>query len=161
MLAIPSPLIAQMQDHARACYPDECCGLIFGITAADGLRATRCVPLENIANRLHGMDPVEYPRTARDAFSVNEAKMGRLVREAEAAGERWLAFFHSHIDCGAYFSAEDRKYAAPEGVPVYPELLQIVIDCRTDRIIEAKGFRWDGADFALVQSFPEFARSGR
>ena len=161
MLAIPSPLITQMQDHARACYPDECCGLIFGTSADGGLRATRCTPLENIANRLHAMDPVEYPRTARDAFNVNEAKMGRLVREAEAAGERWLAFFHSHIDCGAYFSAEDRKYAAPGGVPVYPDLLQMVIDCQPDRIVEARSFRWDGADFALVQTFPEFARSGR
>ncbi len=83
----------------------------------------------------------------------------RLVREAEAAGERWQAFYHSHIDCGAYFSAEDRKYAAPEGAAVFPEVVQLVIACSAQAITEAKAFLWDGHGFALVQDLPEFART--
>ena len=88
---------------------------------------------------------------------VNEAKLARLVRAAEDAGEQWLAFYHSHVDCAAYFSAEDRKYAAPDDTPVYPHLYQLVIETRADRIVEARAFRWDGKDFAHKQAFPEFA----
>jgi len=156
MLEIPAPLIRQLQDQAFAQYPGECCGLLVG--PAGGGRISRCLPLENIADRLHALDAAAYPRTSRDAFMVNEAKLGRLVREAEAAGERWQAFYHSHIDCGAYFSAEDRKYAAPEGAAVFPEVVQLVIACTAQAITEAKAFRWDGRDFALLQDLPEFAR---
>lgn len=156
MIEIPEAVVAQMQDQAFAGYPGECCGLLF--VEPGSLRVTRCVPLENIADRFHALDPVEYPRTSRDAFMVNEVKLSKAVKEAEAAGEQWLAFYHSHIDCGAYFSAEDRKYAAPNNEPIYPDLYQMVIETHADRIVEAKVFRWDGKDFALEQSFPEFAR---
>ncbi len=157
MLDIPAPLIRQLQDQVFAQYPGECCGLLVG--ARDGGRISRALPLENIADRLHALDPAAYPRTSRDAFMVNEAKLNRLVRDAEAAGERWLAFYHSHIDCGAYFSAEDRKYAAPEGAAVFPEVAQVVIACTAAAITEAKAFRWDGTDFALLQDLPAFARA--
>jgi len=156
MLSIPPAVMAVMQDQAFASYPGECCGLLFARSGS--LEATRATPLENLADRFHAMDPLEYPRTSRDAFMVNEAKLTRLVREAEAAGEYWLAFYHSHIDCGAYFSAEDKKYAAPGGSPVFPDLLQMVIETHADRIVEARTFRWDGSDFAHHQTFPAFAR---
>jgi len=144
-----------MQDHARACYPGECCGLLF---ARDGV-AVRWLAMDNLADKLHALDPVEYPRTSRDAFMMNEAKIARAVREAEATGETWHAIVHSHIDCGAYFSAEDKRVAAPDGVPVHPDLLQLVIDCQPGgRIVEAKAFRWDGHDYALVSTHPEFHR---
>jgi proteasome lid subunit RPN8/RPN11 len=147
-----------MQDQAFASYPGECCGLLFARAGQDET-ATRAVPLDNLADRFHAMDPVEYPRTSRDAFMVNEAKMAKVVREAEAAGERWLGFYHSHIDCGAYFSAEDKRFAAPEGQPVYPQLYQVVIETRAGRIVEARTFRWDGRDFAHVATHPDFART--
>lgn len=156
MIAIPPAVAQVMQDQAFASYPGECCGLLF---ARAGDTASRAVPLDNLADRFHAMDPVEYPRTSRDAFMVNEAKMAKIVREAEAAGERWIAFYHSHIDCGAYFSAEDKKFAAPDGQPVYPQLYQVVIETRPERIVEARTFRWDGADFAQVATHPDFART--
>lgn len=157
MLTIPADLIRQMQDHAFANYPGECCGLLFAPTNSDA--ATRCLPVDNIADKLHQLDTAEYPRTSRDAFAMNEAKVARLVREAETTGEHWLAIFHSHINCGAYFSDEDKRVAAPGGVPVYPHLYQIVIDCQPGRIVEAKTFRWDGNDYALVATHPDFART--
>lgn len=155
MTVIPPALVRAMQDHALACYPGECCGLLF---ARDG-QPVRWVAVDNLADRLHALDPVEYPRTSRDAFMMNEAKVARHAREAEAAGESWCAIVHSHINCGAYFSAEDKRVAAPGGVPVYPDLDQIVIDCQPGgRIVEAKSFRWDGHDFALIATHPEFRR---
>jgi proteasome lid subunit RPN8/RPN11 len=158
MIAIPPAVAQVMQDQAFASYPGECCGLLFA-RAGQGETASRAVPLDNLADRFHAMDPVEYPRTSRDAFMVNEAKMAKVVREAEATGERWIAFYHSHIDCGAYFSAEDKRFAAPEGQPVYPQLYQVVIETRAERIVEARTFRWDGADFAHVATHSDFART--
>lgn len=156
MLDLPPALIAQMQDHAFAQYPGECCGILVG-PAGSG-RVSRCLPLENIADRLHALDPEAYPRTSRDAFMVNEAKLARLVREAEATGDAWLAFYHSHIDCDAYFSDEDKRHAAPNGNVVFPNVAQLVISCARDRIVTAKSFLWDGRDFAPYQDFPEFSR---
>ena len=155
MLTLTPDAIRTMQDHAFALYPGECCGLLFA--GPDG--ATRALPVENMADKLHALDPVEYPRTSRDAFAMNEAKVARLVREAEATGERWLGIWHSHIDCGAYWSNEDKRNAAPEGVPVYPKLFQTVIDCRPGRIIEARTFLWDGTDYVPVATHTDFART--
>ncbi len=151
MLPITAPAVAAMQAHAQACYPAECCGLLFGRAAGE-----RFVAMENVADRLHALDPAEFPRTSRDAFAMNEAKVARHVREAESAGERWLAIVHSHIDCGAYFSAEDLRVAAPDGVPIYPQLDQIVIDCRPWGIEEARAFRWNGRAYVPVATYPEF-----
>lgn len=156
MIEIPAAVITQMQEQAFNGYPGECCGLLFAEPGSG--EVTRCVPLENIADRFHAMDPVEYPRTSRDAFMVNELKLTKAVKEAESSGEQWLAFYHSHIDCGAYFSAEDKKFAAPNNEPVFPHLYQLVIETHADRIVEAQAFRWDGKDFAHQQTFPEFAR---
>jgi len=144
-----------MRDQAATSYPSECCGLLFAKIGST--LVTRCAPLENIADKYHTLDPAEYPRTSRDAFMVNEAKLLRAVRDAEAAGEQWVGFYHSHIDCGAYFSAEDRRYAAPDNAPAYPSLYQLVIETNAGSVGEARAFRWDGEDFAHVRSFPEFA----
>ena len=156
MLTFSAAALRTMQDHAFSHYPGECCGLLFG---TETTVVSRALPLDNMADKLHALDPVENPRTSRDFFAINEAKAARFVREAEAAGERWLGIFHSHIDCGAYFSSEDIRVAAPEGVPVYPQLFQTVIDCRPGRIIEARTFRWDGAEYVPVATHPDFART--
>ena len=155
VIEIPAEVMAQIRDQASASYPSECCGLLFARTGS--ATVTRCAPLENVADRYHALDPAEYPRTSRDAFMVNEAKLLRVVRDAEATGEQWLAFYHSHIDCGAYFSAEDKRYAAPDNAPAYPHLYQVVVETNAGRVGEARAFRWDGKDFAHVQTFPEFA----
>jgi proteasome lid subunit RPN8/RPN11 len=157
MITLPPEIITALQDHAFASYPGECCGLLFAPAGSNGV--SRSEPLENVADRLHQRDPIEYPRTSRDAFAVNEAKMARLVREAQSGGLRWLAFYHSHIDCAAYYSAEDKRFAAPNGNAIFPEVLQIVISCHAQRIVDANVFKWDGTDFALDQPLPVFARN--
>jgi len=79
------------------------------------------------------------------------------VAEAETRGERWLAVFHSHIDCGAYFSTADQATAAPDGVPVDPDLWHVVMEIHADGIRGARAYRWDGRAYAGVD-LPGFAR---
>jgi [CysO sulfur-carrier protein]-S-L-cysteine hydrolase len=156
MLVLPDSIVDQIASIASAGFPSETCGLLFAQAGSDV--CVRMLPMDNMADKLHAADPVEYPRTARDYFAMNGAKVARAVREAEAVGERWLGVWHSHIDCGAYFSSEDTRTFAPDGVPTWPELYQVVVDVRGHRVVEARAFRWDGRCFAPVASFPAFAR---
>lgn len=156
MLTLPAAVVDAIAAQASAGHPAETCGLLFAAAGSDA--CTRMLPMENMADKLHAVDPAEYPRTSRDYFAMNGAKVAKAVREAEAAGERWLGVWHSHIDCGSYFSSEDARTFAPDGVPTWPELYQLVVDVRVHRIVEARAFRWDGRCFAPVATFPEFAR---
>ncbi len=157
MLSLPAAIVDAIAAQAAAGYPSETCGLLFA--AVGGTVCSRMLPMDNLADKLHAADPAEYPRTSRDYFAMNGAKVARAVREAEATGEVWLGIWHSHIDCGAYFSSEDVRTFAPDGVPTWPDLYQVVVDVRGHRLVEARAFAWDGRCFAPVATFPMFARS--
>jgi len=157
MLSLSATVVDAIAAHAAAGYPSETCGLLFA--AAGSTVCTRMAIVPNDADKYHAADPAAYPRTSRQYFAMNGAKVAKAVREAEAAGESWLGIWHSHIDCGAYFSSEDALTFAPDGVPTWPELYQVVIDVRGHRVVEARAFRWDGHCFAPVATFPEFARN--
>lgn len=147
-LVIPPAIVERMQDHTFAEYPGECCGLLFA--PVDEETATGVLPLENVQDRLHALDPESHPRTSRNGFHMDAMRVCREVEAAVARGERLLAFFHSHIDCDPYFSQEDRDMAAPPPwrTPVYPDVWHVVIACWPDGIRAARAFRWDGRDFA-------------
>lgn len=158
MIEVPAAVIATMQSHAFAGYPGECCGLLFAPVGSE--RVSRALGLENLQDRLHALDPVEHPRTSRNGFQLNARKMQQAIDAAAAADERLLAIFHSHIDCAAYFSQEDKDMAAPppERVPNDPALWHVVMACWPEGMREARAFRWDGRDFAGSE-LPGFARA--
>src|SRR5262245_48031986 len=68
-LTISASILQQMQTLALTGYPGESCGLLF--SPQDTSEATRFVPMENIQDRLHALDPVTHPRTSRDGFQMN------------------------------------------------------------------------------------------
>jgi proteasome lid subunit RPN8/RPN11 len=158
MIEIPPAVVGVMQAHAFAGYPGECCGLLFAPSGSE--RVGRALCLENLQDRLHALDPVEHPRTSRNGFQLNARKMQKAIEEAATTGERLLAIFHSHIDCGAYFSQEDKDMAAPppERVPNDPALWHVVMECWPDGMRAANAFRWDGRDFA-GSALPGFAKA--
>lgn len=145
-IVISPAIVGQMQQHAFASYPDECCGLLFALAGDEVVRA---VSMENMQNRLHALDPDSHPRTGRNGFQMDALRVWREVDAATGRGERLLGFYHSHIDCGAYFSQEDRDMAAPppDRTPTYPELWHVVLACWPDGMREARAFRWNGDDF--------------
>jgi proteasome lid subunit RPN8/RPN11 len=62
------------------------------------------------------------------------------------------AFYHSHPDHEAYFSAEDRKQAfGGLDEPTYPHAYQIVLSVRDAAVAEAKAFAWDAAAREYVE----------
>jgi proteasome lid subunit RPN8/RPN11 len=145
------PAAESVMDHVRIhceeAYPDECCGVI--VALADG--STKAMRIRNIQNQMHAESPEVYPRTARTAYTGHPQDLRAALEAGDEPGARLLAFYHSHPDHDAYFSAEDTAQATPFGEPSYPDALQIVVSVR-HRVSEvAKAFAWSPAENAYLE----------
>jgi proteasome lid subunit RPN8/RPN11 len=149
---IPSEVLVDIYEHARATYPEECCGFLIGprdSATIDEVR--RCV---NEQNRYHARDPEHFPRTAREAYYLGGKDL-RYLLESFSSARPAKIIYHSHPDVGAYFSAEDTRAALgrePDETaePQYP-VDHIVIDAQADHIAGAKLFRWEQTQRAFIQ----------
>jgi proteasome lid subunit RPN8/RPN11 len=144
-MRLSSASVTAITDHAATEYPSECCGIITGTDLA------QCVhPCRNRQDELHAKDPGNHPRTSREAYDIDRAEMERIFAEAASRKERVLAFYHSHIDCGAYFSDMDREVLTVFGEPEFPEAVHIVVSVRDRRVSEIRGYRWDGSSSSFL-----------
>ena len=148
-LKIQTEVLEELHAHARECYPDECCGVV----VMDGDGRQWAVRIRNIQDEMHRADPERYPRTARNAYTGHPQDLKRALDDAQAPGRVLAAFYHSHPDHKAYFSAEDVAQATPFGEPSYPDAVQVVVSIYGDEIRDVKAFAWsaDAADFVEVQ----------
>ena len=137
----------EISRHAQDAFPDECCGVIF----SDG-RSDHAHRLKNMQNKLHALDPQTYPRTAEIAYAMDPLELEAVIRQAQSNGQELKAFYHSHPNHDAYFSAEDKAFACPFGEPIYADTAQIVISIynRTVKIIRAFAWSPDESDFVEV-----------
>jgi proteasome lid subunit RPN8/RPN11 len=105
--------------------------------------------LKNIQNQLHALDPQTYPRTAAIAYAIDVKELAEAIDQAERSGAKLKAFYHSHPDCDAYFSEEDKAFACPFGEPTFPATAQIVVSVVDRAIRDIRGFSWSekAADF--------------
>jgi proteasome lid subunit RPN8/RPN11 len=140
--AVPGPVLTELVRHLSAALPDEGCAVL--LAREDQVRL---VPMENAQGRHHGRDPDAFPRTARTAFSLDPRAWLDLLREADRTGERILAIAHSHPDGGSAFSAEDRRWAAPDGQPLLPGVAHLVIAFRAGKPSDARWALWAEGDF--------------
>ena len=131
--------IDTISKQAIAEYPSECCGIVTGVDTVLRVHA-----LVNIQERLHADDPGTHPRTSREAYAVDRNEAERIIVEATGRGESVLAFYHSHIDCGAYFSAMDREVQTVFGEPEFADAVHIVVSVQQSAIHEIRGYLWDG-----------------
>jgi len=143
--------LEDMHAHARSTYPEECCGML---VEREG--RPEVVRVTNVQNALHAEDPDVFPRTAATAYTMGPEAAPVLI--AADRGELVLrAFYHSHPDHDAYFSAEDRAQAFGGGdEPYYPDARQVVISVRAGVVRATRMFAWDAAvrDFVEVQLGP-------
>lgn len=138
-------------------YPHECCGILAEGAAGGVASAHSC---ENMQQRRHEEDPERYPRDARTAYLIDAVDQLRITEAAEKAGGRIAGFYHSHIDCEAYFSEEDERrtwiFNSREAgeEPDDPDAIYLVVsaygqDTGAKREISGyKCFAWDGAGYA-------------
>lgn len=146
-LSLSATAWQEISGHAQDEFPDECCGVIFSDGSSD-----RVQRLRNMQNQLHALDPQTYPRTAAIAYAMDPLELENVIAAAARNREQLKAFYHSHPDHDAYFSAEDKAFAMPFGEPTFPDTAQIVISicARTVKVI--RGFAWseEAQDFVEI-----------
>jgi proteasome lid subunit RPN8/RPN11 len=150
--APPHPLITSdallaIYQQARQLYPKECCGIVFG--PRDLPIANRMVACENIQDRLHLEDPVQFTRDARTAYNF-DAKDLFALQKSLRGNEPAKLVYHSHADVGAYFSDTDQLAAQLDGEPAHP-VEYLVVDVRADGTRGAKQFAWDDTKKVYVE----------
>jgi proteasome lid subunit RPN8/RPN11 len=102
MLEILDEPFQAMVSHAESTYPRECCGAMLGYQRDGRKVVTLAVPLNN-----------SFAGEQNERYEINPAD---LLAADTAARERKLdliGIFHSHPDCGAYFSSTDLKNSCP------------------------------------------------
>ena len=151
---IPSSVLCEVERAAIAAYArdEEACGYLTG-PASDPLLADQAVELENLANKYHGADPEGHPRTGREYFKINSLKFERAIAEGVKGARPVKVFFHSHLDCGAYFSAEDAASMTMgnTGGPSFA-LAYLVTAVDLGLISAHRLFIWDPVGLGFVES---------
>jgi proteasome lid subunit RPN8/RPN11 len=153
-VAIPESVLEVVERAGIAAYgrDEEACGYLEG-PAADPLAVDRAVELENLANKYHQADPEGHPRTGHDYFKINALKFERAIRQGNETGRPVKVFFHSHLDCGAYFSAEDAASMTMGGTgdPSF-ELAYLVTAVDAGKVTAHKLFIWNAASKSFVEA---------
>ncbi|MBL8176394.1 MAG: M67 family metallopeptidase [Bryobacterales bacterium] len=102
MIRIDKPAWDIMVEHARACYPRECCGAMLG-KEADGVRTVHAArPMRNA-----------FEGAQEDTYVLDPQEQLAVEKEARAQGLSVVGIFHSHPDCDAYFSKRDLENSCP------------------------------------------------
>ncbi|HYQ17223.1 MAG TPA: Mov34/MPN/PAD-1 family protein [Polyangiaceae bacterium] len=153
-VAIPESVLAIVEAAGRAAYArnEEACGYLEG-PAENPLAVDKAVELENLANKYHQADPEGHPRTGHDYFKINALKFERAIRSGSLSGRPVKVFFHSHLDCGAYFSAEDAASMTMgnTGAPSF-DLAYLVTAVDQGTVTAHKLFIWNGESKSFVEA---------
>jgi len=102
MIEIEQQPWRQMVEHARATYPNECCGAMLGTVGDGAKRVLAAMPLENASA---GSQQQRYELRPQDLLKAD--------KEARSRKMDLIGIYHSHPDCGAYFSETDLKNSCP------------------------------------------------
>ncbi len=124
--------------HAQATFPDECCGVIL----SRGVVQEVC-PIANIQNAMHAKDPQGYPRDARIAYFMDPKELLTVLKEVDEGKADLSAFYHSHPNHDAYFSAEDKARALFGDEPSYPGASYVVISIYEREVKAIRAYAWD------------------
>lgn len=129
-LRIPATLWRQLREHGEQTYPGECCGVLLGQTAADGVR------------QVSAIRPCRNTRTdsPQDRYHIDPGELMRIQRQAAAENLDILGFYHSHPDCPAQWSATDLAEAHWTGCSY------VITSVRDGRACETNSFALSGGE---------------
>lgn len=136
---LPRELLFEVFQHARECYPEECCGLLTGAGPESPVRVIRCSNVQSM-RVARGESDLDASR----AFWIDEQELLNALRGAEQRGERLVVVYHSHVDTAAYLSFTDLEGAlGPDGRPLYPGAAQLVVSVQESAVLGAALFEWE------------------
>jgi proteasome lid subunit RPN8/RPN11 len=102
MIRIESEPWRAMVSHARATYPNECCGAMLGVVDGDAKTVREAMALENA---FAGAQAARYELRPEDLLAADKAARDRKLD--------LIGIYHSHPDCDAYFSQTDLRNSCP------------------------------------------------
>ena len=102
-LHIATELLERIRNAARRAYPNECCGLLEGVSTAEGWRTLGVHETKNMAD-----DPVRH-------FLIDPKIHFRLLRSLRGTKRAIVGCFHSHPGGRAEPSERDREGAGEDG----------------------------------------------
>lgn len=153
-LLIPRTVMDEVERAGVEAYSrdEEACGYLAG-PLSQGTAIDEAVELENLANKYHRVDPEGHPRTGREYFKINGVKFEKAIAKAREQERAVKVFFHSHLDCGAYFSDEDAASMTMGGEsgPLY-QLAYLVTAVDEGRVTAHKLFIWDENTRSFVEA---------
>ena len=94
---------SQMKSAAKKAYPCECCGILVG-TRTNG--EIEFIEAREATNQTQG-------NAQNTHFLIDPLDLYQVEKELEGSGQEIVGFYHSHPDCKAILSNEDRKYMVP------------------------------------------------
>ncbi len=153
-LQIKKSALKVVEQAARNAYEreEEACGFLVG-PEQNAQLCDEAVELENLANKYHQIDPEGHPRTGREYFKINSLKFEKAIAKGNEEARPVKVFFHSHLDCGAYFSEEDAASMTNggRGDPAY-DLAYLVTAVDEGKVTAHKLFIYDKAKKRFVES---------
>jgi proteasome lid subunit RPN8/RPN11 len=130
-VTIPDGLVRRMGIHARATYPDECCGFLLGSEEdSDAARRRAIESVEPAAN--------EFDGERRRRFVIAPAEIRAIERRLEGTARSVIGFYHSHPDHPARPSEFDRDHA-------WPWYTYVVLSVTKDEVPAVGAFELDEA----------------
>lgn len=128
-LDVPETVLARMAEHARATYPEECCGLLIArpeeATEAEARTVIDALPLPN-----------EFDGERRRRFLVRPEQLRAVEQRLDRRIGAVAGFYHSHPDHAARPSQLDEENA-------WPWYSYVVIGLTATRVRAVRGFELD------------------
>jgi proteasome lid subunit RPN8/RPN11 len=139
---IPRDVLIAIYAHARAAFPDECCGYLIGASPDAVDAVVRCRNAQSSGNH-----PLAPDRGADTGFVIDGPELFRFARSFDTERPARIVY-HSHTNGQAYFSTLDRRVAAG---PAYP-VQHVVVGVVAGRVTEAAQFAWsaDAGDYVEI-----------
>ena len=137
---IPKQFYDAMIQQALAEHPNECCGLLAGLSAGQEGKDSRVTQIYKMTNTQHS--PVNYLMDPREQFVA--------FKEIRKKGLELLAIYHSHPNTQAYPSKTDVRLA------YYPEAAYLILSLqdKTKPILNAYWiFNLDGEEKITQERF--------
>ncbi|MEO8699208.1 MAG: Mov34/MPN/PAD-1 family protein [Kofleriaceae bacterium] len=132
MTVLAEALLAQVYAHARAAFPDECCGYLTDDAVIRCRNAQR-----------DGHHPSEPARGADTGFVIAGAELLAFARSFDGPSPARVVY-HSHTNGRAYFSDVDRSIANAGDRPAY-EVRHLVVGVTVAGVTECALFGWSDA----------------
>ncbi|MEO1431669.1 MAG: M67 family metallopeptidase [Cyanobacteria bacterium J06633_8] len=103
-------------NHAKADYPEECCGVILGTTSNDTKTVVEIVPTDNAWNLETGnnFSDSDLNHSKKRRYTISPQDMFEIQKSSRERKLNIIGIFHSHPDYRAIPSEFDRKYAWQE-----------------------------------------------